>query len=57
LELSGDVRTILSGACRLTAPAVFGQDEDGMVRVLDANPPPELHAAARAAVITIEEDA
>jgi ferredoxin len=58
------MRCIASGACRLTAPAIFGQDEDGIVRVLDAEPPPELHAAARAAaagcpaaVITIEEDA
>ena len=52
-----------SGACRLAAPVVFGQDEDGVVTVLDAKPPPDQHAAARAAatgcpaaVITIEED-
>ncbi len=56
------MKCIASGACRLTAPAIFGQDEDGMVRVLDPEPPPELHAAVRAAaaacpaaVITVEE--
>jgi ferredoxin len=58
------MKCIASGACRLTAPAIFGQDEDGIVSILDAEPPPDLHAAARvaaagcpAAVITIEEDA
>jgi len=42
---------------------VFGQDEDGVVTVLDARPPPDQQGAAReaaigcpAAVITIEED-
>ena len=54
---------IASGACRLTAPALFGQDEDGTVKLLQDVPPPDLEAAARAAaagcpaaVITIEED-
>ena len=58
------MKCIASGGCRRTAPAVFGQDEDGMVSLLDAEPPPELHEAARAAaagcpaaVITIEDDA
>ena len=56
-------RCIASGACRLAAPKVFGQDEDGVVTVLDARPPPDQQGAAReaaigcpAAVITIEED-
>jgi len=56
-------RCIASGACRLAAPQLFSSDEDGMVTLLSAEPPPELQAAARkaaegcpAAVITIEED-
>lgn len=56
-------KCIASGACRLAAPQVFGQDEDGVVTVLLADPPDELKASARAAaigcpaaVITIEED-
>lgn len=56
-------KCIASGACRLAAPLVFGQDEDGVVTVLDPSPPQAQQAAARAAaigcpaaVITIEED-
>ena len=64
MKVTVDVmKCIASGACRLTAPTIFGQDEDGMVQVLDASPPPELHGLARkaaegcpAAVITIEDD-
>lgn len=55
-------KCIASGACRLAAPQLFGQDEDGVVTLLVAEPPPEHHEAARAAargcpaaVITIEE--
>jgi ferredoxin len=53
---------IASGACWEIAPEVFGQDEEGIVTVLDASPPAEHHEPARraaaacpAAVITIEE--
>ncbi len=56
-------RCIASGACRLTAPALFGQDEDGIVTLLEPNPPEALQAAARiavaacpAAVIIVEDD-
>lgn len=53
---------ISSGNCVLTAPEVFGQDDDGVVELLDAEPPPERHEAVRnaearcpAAVIQVEE--
>lgn len=37
-----------AGQCVLTAPEVFDQrDEDGIVVVLDAEPPQEQHAAVR----------
>jgi ferredoxin len=56
-------RCISSGYCVMEAPAVFTQDEEGLVVLLDANPPPAQHAAARtaeiacpAAVITVSED-
>jgi ferredoxin len=56
-------RCISSGYCVMEAPAVFTQDEEGLVVVTDANPPAEQHAAARtaeiacpAAVITVSED-
>ncbi|MFI1864738.1 ferredoxin [Streptomyces jumonjinensis] len=36
------------GRCAATAPEVFDQDPDtGTVVLLDATPPPELHAPAR----------
>lgn len=41
---------IASGACVLECPQVFQQDEDGMVVVLQENPPPELHEAVRSAM-------
>ena len=54
---------IASGSCVEECPDVFAQDDDGVVVVLIAEPPPELHEAARnamlacpAAVITIHED-
>lgn len=34
-----------SGNCVLIAPAVFDQDDEGVVLVLDAQPPVEQHAA------------
>ena len=39
-----------SGNCVLTAPIVFDQDDgDGLVRLLDANPPEQVHARVREA--------
>jgi ferredoxin len=52
-----------AGQCVLVAPRIFDQDEQGLVVLLDATPPPELHDAARKAAklcparaITIEEE-
>ena len=36
-------KCIGSGACVIACPEVFGQDDDGMVRLLDSSPPPPLH--------------
>lgn len=51
-----------SGACVLEAPEVFAQDPDGLVVLLDDQPPAHLEPGARqaslvcpAAVITITE--
>jgi ferredoxin len=56
-------RCLSSGYCVMDAPAVFTQDEEGLVVLLDANPPPDQRAAARtaelacpAAVITVSEE-
>jgi ferredoxin len=39
-----------AGQCVLAAPDVFDQrDEDGIVVLLDATPPPEQHGAVREA--------
>jgi ferredoxin len=55
-------KCIGAGQCVLRAPKVFDQREDGIVVLLDATPPAELHAGARQAAdlcpaeaITIEE--
>ncbi|QFU89605.1 ferredoxin [Amycolatopsis sp. YIM 10] len=41
-------RCVASGQCVLLAPDVFDQrDEDGLVVLLDENPPAELHDAVR----------
>ena len=55
-------KCIGAGQCVLRAPQIFDQREDGIVILLDATPPPALHAAARQAAdlcpaeaITIEE--
>ena len=55
-------KCIGAGQCVLSAPAVFDQDDDGLVVLLDPEPPPAQHAAARKAadlcparVISIEE--
>ena len=57
------MKCIASGNCRLTAPELFGSDEDGIVELLQPEPPGPLHEAARiaaaacpAAVIIIEDD-
>nr|WP_093574893.1 ferredoxin [Amycolatopsis rubida] len=34
-----------SGLCALAVPDVFGQDEDGIVVLLQSQPPQERHAA------------
>ncbi|WP_437681933.1 ferredoxin [Sorangium sp. So ce131] len=39
-----------AGQCVMVAPKVFDQREDGIVIVLDAEPPKEEHAAVREAV-------
>ena len=51
-----------AGQCVLVAPDIFDQDDQGLVILLDATPPPPLHEAARKAArlcparaITIEE--
>ena len=38
-----------AGLCALTAPGVFDQDDDGLVKVLQADPTGEDWAAAREA--------
>lgn len=56
-------KCIASGNCVLESPDVFGQDEDGIVMLLNPSPPLELYdsieAAARAcpaAVIETQTD-
>jgi ferredoxin len=49
IEIHRD-RCIGAGQCVRVAPQVFTQDEDeGLVVLLDENPPPELHDAVRTA--------
>jgi ferredoxin len=43
-------KCIASGACVLAAPEVFGQDDDGIVVVLQASPTAELEAKALDAI-------
>ena len=52
-----------AGQCAIVAPKIFDQDDRGLVILLDATPPPELHDAARKAAklcparcIAIEEE-
>jgi ferredoxin len=40
---------VSSGQCVLTVAAVFDQNDDGIVVLLDECPPTELHGAARKA--------
>jgi ferredoxin len=59
-----DKRCIAAGQCVLNAPQVFDQrEEDGIVELLDDDPPPEQYAATRLAarlcpaeVITLGEE-
>lgn len=51
-----------AGQCVLLAPKVFDQQDDGIVLLLDAAPPRELHASVReaanvcpASAITVDE--
>ncbi|MFE4513924.1 ferredoxin [Kitasatospora sp. NPDC056651] len=40
-------RCVSAGQCVMLAPDVFDQDEDGIVTLLDEEPPAELHAVVR----------
>jgi ferredoxin len=42
-------KCIGAGQCVLAAPAVFDQDDDGIVVLLDAMPPEDQHEAVRKA--------
>ena len=42
-------KCIGAGQCVLAAPAVFDQDEDGIVVLKDATPPADQHEAVRKA--------
>lgn len=41
---------VVSSMCVYRVPQVFDQDEDGLVEVIDSDPPAELHEAVRTAV-------
>lgn len=40
-----------SGSCEQIAPQVFAMDDDGIVTVIDANPPAEMAADVESAVL------
>ncbi|GAA3083744.1 ferredoxin [Streptosporangium carneum] len=40
---------VVSSLCVYRVPEVFDQDEEGTVRVIDPDPPAELHDAVRSA--------
>jgi ferredoxin len=42
-------KCITSGQCVMAAPAVFDQDDEGIVVLLDEDPPESEHAAVREA--------
>lgn len=44
-------KCVASGQCVLIAPDVFDQDDDGMVILLDSNPPSHLHDDTREAAM------
>ena len=65
MKVAADIKNCCSsGMCVVRAPEVFSQrEDDGLVLVLQANPPPELYKAVRdaaagcpVAAITIIED-
>ena len=45
-------RCVGAGNCVVQAPEIFDQGEDGIVLLLQAEPPEQLHEAARDAAIT-----
>lgn len=50
LLVADTARCMGTGVCRLICPEVFGQDEEGIVKVLNSNPPKGLRAAVEEAV-------
>ena len=48
--LTDEKRCYGAGQCVLAAPRVFDQGENGIVRLLDDQPPKEFHAAVHEAV-------
>lgn len=48
VEIEPD-RCVASGQCVMHAPTVFDQDDDGIVVLLDATPPAEVHPGVREA--------
>lgn len=48
--VSDPEQCIASGACVLMCPEVFGQDEDGIVVILQESPPESLHRDVREAI-------
>lgn len=44
-------KCITSGQCVMVAAAVFDQDDEGVVVLLDENPPESEHAAVREAAM------
>jgi len=58
-----NTKCVVSDMCVYRVPAVFDQDEDGLVKILDPRPPAELAEDIRRAAhgcpvgaITVEED-
>ena len=58
-----NTKCVVSDMCVYRVPAVFDQDEDGRVKILDPSPPAELAEEIRRAergcpvgAITVEED-
>ncbi|WP_035863166.1 4Fe-4S domain-containing protein [Cryptosporangium arvum] len=50
MRVRADVETCVgAGQCVLSAPDVFDQDDDGIVRLLQDAPPPDAESAVRLA--------
>ncbi|MER6328291.1 ferredoxin [Streptomyces sp. NPDC001034] len=45
-------RCVASGQCVLAAPAIFDQDDEGVVQLLDATPGPEHEEDVRESMAT-----